>query len=184
MYSWIYLADLQFFCPILCCVVERFNLLSSCFQSHRLWIAPSSEKPEATQVKDSSQYCLTKHLSDLKKKKKKHITVHIFMQNYAHFYKFIFHKNNQRALIRTQCLLLCSHFLYTKLQNWPTCVAGADASAGDWFAACRASSWLTVVYSLSFSTADEHSCRASALLRPSNCILTMRPSPCRKPHAH
>lgn len=65
--------------------------------------------------------------------------------------------------------------------RWPTCATGAGTSAGDWFRVGRASSRVIAAYSLSFSTAAEHRFVASAWVRPSNCILIKRPSPCRRP---
>lgn len=75
----------------------------------------------------------------------------------------------------------CVYWIVTR----PTCNTGAETSAGDWLGGSGASSWVvTGMYSISFSTALEHSFIASALLLPSNCILIMRPSPCGNPQMH
>lgn len=69
--------------------------------------------------------------------------------------------------------------------KWATCINGAETSVGGWLRGGGASSWVvTGRYSISFSTALEHSFMASALLLPSNCILIIRLSPCRNPQIH
>lgn len=66
--------------------------------------------------------------------------------------------------------------------KWATSITGAETSAWGWLGGGGVSSWaVTGRYSISFFIAFEHWLMASALLLPSNCILTMRLCPCRNP---